>query len=214
MANETIDKNKEIELHSRLLKGDPVAPSEVAEKFIKIVFDRVRIKYRQVDEDLVFDAVGDALLNYIEHPERYKPDQSKLFTYLIMSADGDLKNALEKIKKKNSKEISLNFIEQDKDGRNKLMEFILGLSVYDTYFFETLNEKQLMKTIFECFPDPTDKKLLLLMIEGEKKTSIFARVLGAHNLTNEEQQKIVKQHKDRIKSKLKRLGGKLNAKSK
>ncbi len=52
--------------------------------------------------------------------------------------------------------------------------------------------------------DPRDNALLQLMAQGEIKTSKFAAVLGIQTLPSSEQRRIVKQHKDRLKARLKR----------
>jgi RNA polymerase sigma-70 factor (ECF subfamily) len=52
----------------------------------------------------------------------------------------------------------------------------------------------------------TDRGLLTLMLQGERSTEQFASVLNIQNLPKKEKARIVKQHKDRLKKVIERLG--------
>jgi hypothetical protein len=56
------------------------------------------------------------------------------------------------------------------------------------------------------FPDARDRQLLRLVLQGERKTTRFAVVLGLADLDRVSQQREVKRHKDRIAKRLRRLG--------
>ena len=56
------------------------------------------------------------------------------------------------------------------------------------------------------FADPMDLRLLTLILEGERSTERFARILGLCGLPVKEQRRQVKRHKDRIKKRLERYG--------
>jgi RNA polymerase sigma-70 factor (ECF subfamily) len=82
------------QIHRRLVDGDPVAPSELADTYLPLLIDHLRKKFKRVGEHEVMDAAADAILNYAEHPERFDPARLDLEGYLMMSAQGDLLNAL------------------------------------------------------------------------------------------------------------------------
>ncbi len=50
----------------------------------------------------------------------------------------------------------------------------------------------------------TDRKLVELMMDGVRETSAFAAVLGIVHLSDKDQRKAVKQHKDRLKKAIQR----------
>ena len=66
-----------------------------------------------------------------------------------------------------------------------------------------------MQQVFNTITDPRDRRLLQLLRAGERKTAVYAEVLGIQDRDAMEQRKIVKQHKDRLKKQLERLGVKL-----
>lgn len=56
------------------------------------------------------------------------------------------------------------------------------------------------------FSDPRDRQLAELVVANERSTAPYARVLGVDGRSAEEQRRVVKQHKDRIKKRLRRFG--------
>src|SRR5438105_13456726 len=84
----------ERELHRRLLEGDPIAPSELAERYVDEVLARLRRRFGSVEETLLWDAASQAVLNLGERPERYDPDRLGIVAYLVMDASGDARNAI------------------------------------------------------------------------------------------------------------------------
>jgi len=67
----------------------------------------------------------------------------------------------------------------------------------------------LIQRVFNTITDPRDRQLLQLLRTGERKTAAYAEILGIQDHNAMEQRKIVKQHKDRLKKQLERLGVKL-----
>ena len=91
----------ELEIHQRLLRQDRAASGELMEAYVEQVYRRVRRRYPEVrDETLVYDAVVDAMMNYVRRPVQYDPDRLTLLGYLTMAAAGDLKNALERLQRR------------------------------------------------------------------------------------------------------------------
>jgi hypothetical protein len=67
----------------------------------------------------------------------------------------------------------------------------------------------LTERILETFTDPRDRQLVRLILDGERKTAAYSAILGVQSLDILEQRRIVKQHKDRLTQRLRRLGAKL-----
>lgn len=195
------------QLHARLLEGDPAAPGDFAEAFLGELVQRLRAKARPSCEDAsVRDAATDALLDYVQHPSKFKPNKSALMTYLTMAAYRDLLNSVAKEQRRRCREVPLQVVEETLDQGNNEVEPENG--VLDGMTAEKRTE--LLQTVSKMFPDARDRAFLELMMNGERKTSAFCRVLGIQTLTPDEQRRAVKRHKDRITKRLQRLGGKVN----
>jgi hypothetical protein len=86
---------EELELHRRLVDGDPMACAELYNRYTEDLIEDLAIQYNGIaahDRDLVSSAVTDAVFDYIAHPTRYRPNEKNLKGYLRMSAVGNLLN--------------------------------------------------------------------------------------------------------------------------
>jgi hypothetical protein len=202
------------DLHARLLAGDPTAPACLAETYLTRLAAELAMAYPHLrDDHLLHDAAADALLNYGQRPGSFDPAKAKggLFAYLLLSARGDLKNALDKGKRRQNRESPLTLVEEWADGRNTFPEE--GGSPADDLLRELglRSAEELEELVQDELPDPTDRRVLKLMQAGVRRTGVFAKVLGLEGLELKQQEKMVKRHKDRIKARLKRLGEKIRA---
>ena len=195
MANEIWTR----EIHKRLLKGDPIAPAELAEGVYGKLIDRLAFRYRNPQHrDLIADAVADALMAYIKHPDRFLPSKRSLMGFLTMAAEGDLKNALAKTKRQKNREIPLEPVELGANDGNEISR------TEDPDL--QIDGARLREHIHDLFDDPTDRAMIDLMIEGERSTRAFAEVLHIENLPEQTQRAAVKRHKDRLKKRIQRHG--------
>jgi|SRR5687768_869314 len=190
------------QIHARMLAGDPVASSDLAEAAIDPLFAALRTKHPNLQgENLLEDAVTDAFMSYAKDPSQYDPTRRGLLGYLLMSAEGDLLNALAKQKRRSSREASLEVVEVGRVVRNVFSS--------DEDPARRIDAERLQHQLDQAITDPVDRELLQLLMNGERDTEAFARVLGLLDLTPEDQRREVKRHKDRIKKRLGRLGGSL-----
>lgn len=197
------------QIHARLLQLDPVAPAEFAEAFLDELVRRLRAKAGSgYEETLLHDAATDALIDYVQHPSKFNPRKSALLTYLTMAAYRDLLNMIAKEQRRRRREVPLQVVEETLSERNNIIEpedqVLNGMTA--------AKRTELLRMVAETFPDARDRALLELMMNGERKTTVFSDVLGIQTLTPDEQRKIVKRHKDRITKRLQRLGGKIHGK--
>lgn len=200
------------EIHQRLLANDPSAPSNLVSVYLIPIMRWLQGRFPKVqDEAMIREAVLKAMLNYIENPSLFNPKRASLFSYLKMSAKGDLLNELERERVRIGREQEIKrklrdeAVEQNTDTWDELQEDseILIPEEYGT-------KQNVIRQVLEEFPDPLDRQLLQLMFTGKaKKTSACAAVLGIQDRNEVEQRRLVKQHKDRIKKRLERLGVKL-----
>ena len=188
------------DVHERLCKGDPTAPAELAEEMMEVLVERLSYKYSNLpDTDLLAEAVSDALMDYIKRPEQFDPTQRGLFGFLVMAAEGDLKNALAKIDRRKEKEIQLESFEVDELGgntRNRTDELE-----------EKIDSERMQDALDTLFDDPKDRAVVKLIMEGERATEVFAQVLELEALSEDQQRTEVKRNKDRIKKRLQRHRG-------
>ncbi len=193
-------------IHQRLIGRDPVAPAELVEACIEPMVRRLAGLFPKLDDPhFVRDAVIDALLNYVEHPERFDPNRGKLSSYLYMSARGDLLNRLKSETRRRAREVRLEDVELCPSLRNILIE-----DRNDIELPSGLSMADIESSVGQIVTNPTDKKLLELMLDGERKTERYAEVLGISHLNADEQRRQVKRAKDRLTKRLQRLGMKLH----
>jgi RNA polymerase sigma-70 factor, ECF subfamily len=193
------------QLHQRLIQGDPLAPAELVETFIEELARRVRARAGPLNDDtLVRDAATDAMLAYLQQPQKVDLTKSGLLTYLTMSAYRDLLNMLARESRRKKREVPLEDVEHTLSVGNNTMEDDV-LEKYGVFTFE--GKASLLQWVAEEFPDPVDRQLLDLMLSGERKTAAYSAMLGIQDSKPEEQRRIVKRHKDRLIKRLQRLGG-------
>jgi RNA polymerase sigma-70 factor (ECF subfamily) len=198
-------------IHERLLRNDPTAPSVLAEAALDLIVGRLlKANPRLGDSDLIQTAAIDALINYIKRPDQYNPTKRGLLGYLVMSAQGDLRNALAAIHKRQEREISLESVELRQIGRNIELELVDGDDANETVLgatAENLDSTQIERLIQELsalFDTQVDMDIAKLVLSGERDTVAFAKVLGINELDITEQRKEVKRQKDRIKKRIER----------
>jgi RNA polymerase sigma-70 factor, ECF subfamily len=189
----------ERKLHKRLLNGDVTASAEIAERLLFSVIRLLRYRYQDLDDPHLVDmAVHQAFISYFYHPQRYNPAKSSLTTYLLMSADGDLRNFIH-----NHKflfQLSMDTSNGDDEEQ--------AIVVADDFDLETevLNRlSTVWPRLRDYLPDPVEREVVWLMLDNIRETAIYADVLGLQDVPATEQQAIVKRHKDRLRKKLRRL---------
>jgi RNA polymerase sigma-70 factor (ECF subfamily) len=195
------------DIHRRLLDRDPVAPAQLAELVLDPLTTRLRASFPQVpDPALIDDAAADAVLNYAERPEQFDPSKRGLFGYLQMSAGGDLKNALDVLRRRQRREESLDVVELHPDRRNRVSMASDYPTTLEDEVVSNLASQGLMAQVQAAAETPKDAKVLQLMIDGERRTDRFAEALGLDGLSPDERRRAVKRHKDRLKKRIERLG--------
>ena len=86
-------RQQALDVHQRLLRGDPTASADAAELLLDPVVARLQRKWPGLAHtDACHDAAVDVLVVYLADPSRYQPTQSSLVGWLVMQAHGDLLN--------------------------------------------------------------------------------------------------------------------------
>ncbi len=186
-------------LHQRLLEGDLTVSAEIADTFLPRVTRRLERIFPQLDDARMVDnAAEDAILNYLQRPAQYKPEKLNLESYLVMSARWDLINSLKKERKE--KEVGLvSLAELVELGDDEAEQ---GVELHDHQDVEEIIFNRLSSTwenLQSLLPNEVDQQILFLMMDGVRETTAYAEILGIEDRAIDEQERVVKQHKDRIK---------------
>jgi DNA-directed RNA polymerase specialized sigma24 family protein len=191
------------QLHTRLLNDDPTATKELAETFLDRLIDWLAQRHPAVEREIVEEAAEDALLNLCRNPASYRP-KIPLESYLRMSAQGDLRNALRDRKHDAEKmqeavELAIYLGNHEGKGDDPLSQLqaaeerIIPSSAVTAQILDGLTEGEV--------------RVLHLLLDRERRTAVFAEALGIAQLPAVEQQRIVKLCKDKLKKRLQRAGG-------
>jgi hypothetical protein len=195
------------QLHQRLLAHDPTSSADLAVAYLNLLIAWLAELAPKVPPDLRSEAAEDALLALIRNPQSYSAQKQTLEAYLRMSARGDLLNLLRKERKHFKSRIPWIDVEHLPDAGKYLGredDPSLGLRLAE-------EEHALQNAVPECVRrelSEIDRTAMDLILRKERSTRIFAELYGLLHLSEKEQRKIVKQHKDRLKKILER-GGRL-----
>jgi RNA polymerase sigma-70 factor (ECF subfamily) len=207
MANEDLEKLA-TEIHSSLLSGDPTAPARAAEKLLLPLLDQLRAKHPNLrDDEILTDGAIDTILWYVNNPARYDPGKGALLPFLAMCAHRDVLNTLNRRRRRRAREFPTDPVElSDLSGNlNMGCEEISQ----ENAILGKIDGDRLMKSIAKKLRDPADLKFLNLMVSGERRTKVFAEIIGVENLDSDSQKKEVKRRKDKIMKIIVRFGDKI-----
>ena len=187
---------EEYDFHQRILaRDDPIAFAAFAELFYDSLLEDVRRHAGSgADPALVEEAVGEALLDYHDSPERYAPKRAGLQSYLSMAAYRDFQNASAKERRVTGHQVSLfdpAFQEQD---------IVESQETIDSQ----LQEEKLWQLIDQVFPDPTERRIVMLILNKTRSPEPYAQVLGLCDLPYDERIREVRRVKYRITKRLRR----------
>lgn len=190
--------DKEREIHTLILSKDELAFAKFCDAYYELIFNKVEAFNRLIaneDETLIADIVTDVFLNYFKNPERYDPEKQTLEKFLVMDAEGDLKNAWAKRKRQNKK--FAKSVELDNENGNSIINDNELFTPYDNLIHKEAAE-ELDNKLKELFKDETDIIIAHLMLSGERSSAEYARVLRIEHLDKDNQRLEVKKQKDRI----------------
>ena len=195
-------------LHQRILNGDPSAGAELFEEMLAHVEAYLVKRYSHpLDRLTLSDIATDALIAYINAPERFNPSKAGLSRYLTLIAEGNAKDALRRLSRRpqhfeefveNLHSQANNTLEaQGTPGPPSLERLIDAMSILERHQSDICS-------------DPGDAEVLELMLKGEKDMSAFVHALGLSEHAGADSRKSVVRKKDKIKRRLRRLKEKLD----
>ncbi len=187
---------QEYDFHQRILaRDDPIAFVTLVEWLYDPLVREVQKRAgSHADPIFVEEAVGQALLNYHDAPERYDPERASLHSYLVMVAYRDFQNASAKERRVMGHQISL---------------FDPTLQEHDVVESQEAIESQfhvedLWQAIDAIFPDPVERRIVTLIVNKVRSPEPYAQVLGLTDVPHEERLRQVQLVKYRITRRLRR----------
>jgi hypothetical protein len=199
LANEDI-----FVLHERLLASDPTASVDLANIFLDRLVDWLIKHNPQADTDLCETAAEDAILGLIKNPVTYKPERQTLEVYLRISASGDLKNLLRSGKRHSERRADWEAVEHSSKVGKYLGDETANPEFILEHSQEEVTAQALIPISVRASLTEKEMRILELMKENERKTSVYASELGISHLPTENQKKEVKRIKDRLKKRIER----------
>lgn len=195
-------REQEQALYRRLLDGDAVAPSDLADAYYERLLDHLRRKNsRRISDDLLADAAYETWRSICKNPAVYDGTRS-LWGYLCMSAQADLRNAIAKQSRRYRREKLVGDVELLPLRGNLRQESTVGAAERDGQIEKVLD---LLPSVVAGL---TEGEILCveLLLAGERKTARFAEALGITDRPPKAQKTEVKRVKDKLKQRLKRAG--------
>lgn len=187
-------------IHGRVLEGDPSAPAALLEAIHRPIVG-VLMKYfgrRGLKASDAGDLATDAVLEYLRSPHKFDSSRASLFTFLATIAKGDALNRLASLRR-------------DREGARRFVELRQAAGNIENAEPDILIDAERILAEFgaELVDDETDAAVLKLMILGEKNTDAYAVVLGLERSPVAERALAVKQRRDKMEKRLRRLRDRL-----
>jgi hypothetical protein len=200
-----ISKEEEQSLHRRLAEGDVTASADLARLFLDhLIAWLVEKNTSRIPEELCVEAAEDALIALMKSPASFNPTLGKgLVAYLHMSSQGDLRNILQREGRHYENQIPLEDVELSPEAGKYL-------AVDDDPLLSLVRQEessQAVRTVIAPVRkglSEAESRALDLMLQGERKTGVFAEALGITHLPANVQRTEVKRVKDKLKKRIER----------
>lgn len=189
-------------LHRRLLDGDRVASEELIALLLSPLTDRLARRFPHTDEQLIADGIVDALLEYCAQPDRFDAERGvPLDRFLSTAAWRNIANSLRGEHRRKAREEKAHaaygepLVALDPTAGNLLQQE------------ESAQRRRREVEVMQMVRTPADQEIVTLRLQGERRTEVFADILGIAHLPAAEQRRAVKRAKDRIDKVLRRHQG-------
>lgn len=210
----------DMEIHQRLLERNLLASRDVARLYFDGLCGWLRGVKPGLDPHDYQMAAEDAMIDLIEHPDKYQPERGGLRKYLRVDARNRLNNVLRAERKHSKRRASLEAVELSEFGVK-----YRGDELDDPA--EVLERREREEELFAQLPRPhnletgtvpqtvtegltsIELEVLTLHLRRERKTSVFAQAMGIADMPKERQKIEVKKVKDKLDKRLKRAGVKI-----
>lgn len=193
-------------LHARLVAGDPTASADLAATHLAGLVGALRARFPNVDRSLLETAAIDLLLDLAETPARYDPARGGLRAYLTMATGGDVLNALRAERRRARHLVPVENVELLQRAGNLLVSGPEDPA--DIVSRQEPLDPRLVVQLRGSFDD-REWEVVQLMLEGERRTAIYADLLGLPLQSEVDRARDVKRVKDRLRKRLQRLAARV-----
>jgi hypothetical protein len=200
-----VSDERGLALHRRLLEGDPTASADVAVAYLEPLISWLVARRRSgVSVDMCIEAAEDAVIALVKSPASFNPERGLgLGAYLRMSAQGDLKNLLQRENRHRQNQISLEIVELSPQAGKYLAKDddpSLPLRIHEEIQGATA---EIVSPARDGLSEG-ESQALDMLLQGERKTHAYALVLGLGHLPEIAQRAEVKRVKDKLKKRIQR----------
>jgi RNA polymerase sigma-70 factor (ECF subfamily) len=204
-AEYLISEEEERLLHRRLVERDVTVSYDLAHVFLDhLIAWLVEKNSSSIPEELCVEAAEDALIALIKSPASFNPSRGKrLAAYLRMSAQGDLRNILQREGRHFENEIPLEDVELSPEAGKYLVVNDDPLRSLERQEESANVTRTVIAPVREGLSE-AESRALDLILQGERKTAVFAEVLGIAHLPTNIQRTEVKRVKDKLKKRIER----------
>lgn len=194
MASSDLAKRLD-EVHQRLVDGSRVASRDLFLVALQPLIGFVAKSQPTLRDDEAHDIATDALLAYLNDPKRCDLSRASLWTYLCMVAASD---AVDLFRTRARRTALLQECADD------VAEWSRGANHSRNLDVEIDARRILEVHGHRLATSEPERRLLMLMLSGERATATFAEAIGL-NSSDGDAETLVKQAKDRMRLRLRRL---------
>lgn len=192
-----------LEIHQRLLLGDPTASLDATELLLAPLIARLQARWPTLDYDTRYDAATEVLVQYLQAPTRYDAARASVLGWLTMQAHGDLTNAYHSKQRRFEQSwiVESDLPTSPTSGEPRLDDYLPSIEMNPH-----LDRSRFLADLRDAFPDERDRRLLWhIVVDGSRSTDEAAEILGLTHLPAIERAAEVRKNKDRIMKRLRRL---------
>ncbi|NNU50444.1 hypothetical protein G9X68_25590 [Rhizobium sp. WYCCWR 11279] len=184
------------EIHERMRAGRPTASRDLYVAALKPLKGFLKARFAALNEDELYDLASDAIMIYVTHPEGCDTEKSSLWSYLCRIAQAD---AIDFLRKSGKRRMLLEKNTQTdvEFWAARAKDVFRDEDAIDARHIVKLHGRRLATNDVEA-------KVLALILNGENQTSAFAEAMGL-NPSATDIERVVKQSKDRMLLRMKRL---------
>lgn len=183
------------EIHDRVVGGSRTASRDLFLLALGPIKGYLLKTHSSLGKDEAHDLATDAIIAYLQAPARFDSPKASLWTYLCMAAGSD---AVDLLRKRGRQRAGLENAKQDVE--------LCAAAANDTHDMEySIDAQRIIEAHGERLAtNEPERRILALLLEGEKTTEAFADALGL-DPTLPATVTLVKQAKDRLLLRLRRL---------
>jgi DNA-directed RNA polymerase specialized sigma24 family protein len=183
-------------IHEKVISGSPTASRELFLAATGPLSGFLTNGFPRLTDDERHDLVVDAILEYLQKPDRFDPSKSSLWSYLCMIAKRDATD-LVRAAARHRKLLDKNVLTD--------VEFWASRAKYERYGEDEMDARHIMAMHGgRLATNPQEAAALKLLLSEERETAAYAAAMGI-DPSAPDVETVVKKAKDRLLLRMKRL---------